>query len=64
MDVLFFIEDDELLQRYNIIWNKISTNIKKEFDSEPVYSKRFLKTKTKSYRDEATDFHNKEIPCF
>ena len=60
----FFIEDDELLQRYNIIWNKVSTNIKKEFDSEPVYSKRFLKTKTKSYSDEATDFHNKEIPCF
>ena len=36
--------------------------LKKEFDSEPVYNKKFLKTKMKSYSDEATDFHDKEIP--
>ena len=33
--------------------------LKKEFDSEPVYNNKFLKTKIKSYGDEATDFHNK-----
>ena len=44
MDVLF-IEDDDLLEKYKNIWDKISTNIKKEFDSEPVYNKEFLKTK-------------------
>ena len=44
MDALF-IEDDDLLEKYKNIWDKISTNIKKEFDSEPVYNKEFLKTK-------------------
>ena len=47
----FLIEDDKLLEKYNTIWDKVSTDIKKEFDSEPVYSKRFLKTKTKSHGD-------------
>ena len=37
-----------------------STDIKEEFDSEPVYNKTFLKTKIKSHDDEVTDF--KEIP--
>ena len=30
------IEDDNLLEKYNTIWNKVNTDIKKEFDSEPV----------------------------
>ena len=34
----FLIEDEELLKKYDTIWNKVSTDIKKEFDSEPVYS--------------------------
>ena len=52
----FWIEDDDLLQKYNIISEKISTNIKKEFDSEPVDTKIVLKTKIKSHGDEVTDF--------
>ena len=32
----FLIEDDELLKRYNDIWNKVSNRIKNEFDSEPI----------------------------
>ena len=39
------IEDDDLLEKYNTIWDKVSTDIKKEFDSEPVYNKKLLKTK-------------------
>ena len=30
----FLIEDDELLEKYNTIWDKISAHIKKVFDSE------------------------------
>ena len=41
----FLIEDDDLLEKYNTIWDKVSTDIKKEFDSEPVYNKKFLKAK-------------------
>ena len=32
----FLIEDDELLEKYNTIWDKVSTDIKKEFNSKPV----------------------------
>ena len=49
-------EDDELLEKYNTVWDKVSADTKKECDSEPVYNKKFLKTKTKSHGDEATDF--------
>ena len=35
-------------------------DIKKESDSEPVYTKEFLKTKIKFHGDEVTDFYNKE----
>ena len=46
MDV-FFIENDDLLEKYNIIWDKVSTNIKREFDSEPVYNKIFFENQNK-----------------
>ena len=62
MDVNFLIEGDDLLEKYNTIQDKVITDIRKEFDSEPAYNKRFLKTKIKSYCDEVTDFYNKEIP--
>ena len=35
-------------------------NYKKEFDSELTCNQKFLKTKIKSYGDEATDFHDEE----
>ena len=44
------IEDDDL-EKYNTIWNKVSADIKIDFDSEPVYNKEFLKTKIKSHGD-------------
>ena len=59
---VFLIEDDDLLEKYNTIGNKVSTDIKNEFDGEPVYNKEFLKTKIKSHGDEVADFYNKEVP--
>ena len=55
----FLIEDDDLLEKYNAIWNKVSADVKKEFDSEPVYNKSFLKGKIKSHGDEVTNFYMK-----
>ena len=55
----FLIEDDDLLEKYNSIWDKVSADIKKEFDSEPAYNKEFLKTKPHS--DKVTNIYNKEI---
>ena len=57
----FLIEDDDLLEKYNTIWDKVSADIKKEFDSEPVYNKNYLKTKIKSHGDEVTDFYDKKV---
>ena len=35
--ITFLMKDDELLEKYNKIWEKVENNIKKEeFDSEPV----------------------------
>ena len=51
----FLIDNDDLLKKYNNIWDKVSADIEKEFDSEPVYNKIFLKTKIKFYGNEGTD---------
>ena len=56
----FLIADDDLLEKCNTIWDKVSADIKKEFDSEPVYNKKFFKTKIKSHGDEVTKFYDKE----
>ena len=58
----FFTEEDDLLEKYNAIWNKVSADIEKEFNSEPVYNKEFLKTKINSYGDKVTDIYDKKIP--
>ena len=50
----YFIEDDCLFEKYNTISDKVSADIKKEFNSQPVYYKTFLITKIKSYDDEVT----------
>ena len=55
------IEDGDLLEKYNTIWDKVSADIKKEFDSEPVYDKNYLKTKIKSHGNEVTDFYDKKL---
>ena len=54
--IYFLIEDDDLLQKYNATWDKVHADIKKEFDRELVYNKKFSKTKIKSHGNEVTDF--------
>ena len=53
----------KLLKKYTRIWQKISSLIGKEFDSEPVYSDndKYIKTKIKSYVNKAnTNFQDKK----
>ena len=45
----FLIKDEKLLEKYNEIWRNISSIIKKEFGSNPVYNEKYLKTKIKVY---------------
>ena len=57
----FLIEDGDLWKKYNTIWDKVGADIKKEFDSEPVYHKNFLKTKIKYHDDDITDFYEIKV---
>ena len=54
----FLIEDGDLLQKYNTIWDMVSTDMKKEFDSKPAYDENYLKTEINSHGDKVTDFYN------
>ena len=33
----FLIRDHDLLEKYNIVWDKFCAMIKKKFDNKPVY---------------------------
>ena len=56
MDV-FFIEDDELLEKCKTLCDKVIADIyKKESDSEPVDNKNILKAKIKSHGDKLQTF--------
>ena len=57
------MKDDELLEKYNEIWEKVKSSIKKEFDSEPAYNEKYLKAKIKYYNGKInTSFHKYKIP--
>ena len=58
----FLIKDEKLLEKYNEIWKKVSKIIKKEFDNNPVYNEKYIKTKIKYYNGKInTNFHNNKI---
>ena len=57
---MHFLTEDDLLEKYNSIWDKVCADVKKEFDSKPVYNKSYLKTKIKSHGNEVTDFYDKK----
>ena len=52
---MYFLKKKFFEEKCNTIWDKVSADIKKEFDSKPVYNKNFLKTKIKSHGDEVTE---------
>ena len=49
-----------IINAINIIWDNLSGNIKKKFDSKPICNKNYLKPKIKCHGDEVTNFYNKE----
>ena len=60
---LFLIKNDELLEKFNEIWEKVKNSIQKEFDSEPLCNEKYLKVKIKTYNGKInTNFHNCKIP--
>ena len=59
----FLIKDDNFLKKHDEIWEKLTKGIKKRFDSEPVYSEKYLETKIKYYEGKTnTNFNSDKIP--
>ena len=59
----FLMKDDELLEKYNEIWEKLKNSIKRKVDCEPVYNEIYLKGKKKYHNGKInTNFHNNKIP--
>ena len=61
----FKVIDNKLLKKYTKIWERVSSVMNIEFDSEPVYgdNDKYIKTKVNSYADKVnTNFQSNTIP--
>ena len=57
------VHDDEVLKKYNKIWDKISNLLKKGINSERVYNDKYIKIKIKIYNYRInTNFQGNKIP--
>ena len=57
----FLTDNNECLERYTKIWEKISDLIDKKFDSDPVYKNKYINTKIRSYNNDIiTNFHDND----
>ena len=45
----FFIKDDDVLYKYNEIWDKIKEKLNIKFHSEPIYDKKYIKAKVREF---------------
>ena len=59
----FVIKNDDVLDKYNKIWNKIKEKLNIKFLSMPAYDKKHIKTEVREYnRVIKTNFLSDEIP--
>ena len=55
----FLTANNEFLERYTKIWEKLSDLIDKKIDSDPVHSNKFINTKIRSYNNDImTNFYD------
>ena len=60
-DINLFVNDKDM--KYFEIWNKIKSLVEKEFNNEPVYNDKYIKTKIKIFNDRVyTNFQHNKIP--
>ena len=60
----FKVTDNELLQKYTKIWERVSSLMNIDFDSEPVYddNDKYIKAKIKINRNKVnTKFQGKKV---
>ena len=59
----YLIIDDDVLDKYNEIWNKIKKTLSIKFHSMPVYDEKYIKVKVREFNGEIkTNFLRYEIP--
>ena len=59
----FMIKDDNVLDKYNKIWNKIKEKLSIKFHSMPVYDETYIKAKVREFDGKIkTNFLSDEIP--
>ena len=57
------IKDDNVLDKYNEIWDKIKEKLSIKFHSEPVYDQTYIKAKVREFDGKIkTNFLGNEIP--
>ena len=59
----FVIKDDDVLDKYNEIWDKIKGKLNIKFHSMPVYDEKYIKAKVREFNGVIkTNFLDNEIP--
>ena len=48
-NMFFVIKDDDVLEKYNEIWNNIKETLSIKFHSMPVYDEKYIKAKVREY---------------
>ena len=46
-NMFFVIKDDDVLDKYNEVWNKIKMKLNIKFHSMPVYDEKYIKAKVR-----------------
>ena len=60
-EMSFFTDNNEFLERYTKIWEKMGDLIDKKFASDPVYNNKYINTKIRSYNNDIlTNFHDND----
>ena len=55
----FFTDNNKFSEKYAAIWEKISDLANKKFDSDPIYSNKYINKKIRSYNNDIkTNFRN------
>ena len=59
----FFIKDDDVLDKYNEIWDKIKNKLNIKFHSMPVYGETYIKAKVREFNGVIkTNFLDGKVP--
>ena len=59
----FVIKDDDVLEKYNEIWDKIKTDLNIKFHGMAVYDEKYMKNKVREFNDVIkTNYLGDEIP--